>query len=1007
MVMSRKIILRSLLALQLIAGVLPAPAQSNRYQVNHFTDKNGLPSTMINTVIEDNHGYLWIGTVGGGLSRYDGKEFVTFTANDGLYSNTVYNIALDNKGNVWTGHRTGISKFNGNRFKSFEIPNTQQHQFIVGLAAVGDSIIYSGTGNLFGYVVSDSLIQSHPFNRKDSLYVLGGSIAKNRLILLQSNGMLRQLQPNKVTYYEIPGFNLRDKSAPPRLSKYGTKTLFIFLDDKNRFLFDLEKGTFESFQKDYLPIFHDESLNIDFFLAQNNLILHANESGKTDTLIHNVTVNQVIRDKQNIIWMSTSKGLFKITRRKFNLMKASEDPVMGIAVSKEGTIWMGTAFNGLLRIKNGVETRFKDENQKRNQVNQLFRDSKGTLWVATKGGLAKYNEKSDRFDWLKTNDKIPNQWINAISESEEGALWLATVNSGGVYKLNDDQITQYGIKQGLIHPVITVIHASDYYKKTFVGYMGAIGALEDNKVDVINIKALKDVQLTSIDSYNDSIITVGSMGVGLLLYNYKRHSYSIINKSSGLPSDIIYFAKTAPDNSIWIGSQVGFTKLKLTDQLTVESIEHDGESSGLGSAEANQYAYHITRDSILFGTTDGLYIRNQYVPDNYLHPLHLEKVELFFNDTTLYKYATHSGSPFSPPKGVTLPHNQNHLTFYFNQVEKLGAASPKFQYFLENFDKSWSAVTDQHNATYGNIPPGEYRFLVKATNQNGQWSEKPVSYEFTIQPPFYLTRSFLISSAALFITLILVLIRVLAWMRYRKLTQLKEVQLAERERIRKELVKDFHDEVGNYLARIINYVNLLRVNSEHPFSKETLYTKVEETSRKLYTGVRDLIWTIENQNNRFDSLFINLKDFGDQVLSPAINFRAHNDIKSRRLLNDGIAKDILLIYKEAITNVLKHAQASQCVLTIKKSENTIIFQLMDDGVGISPEIIESSSHRSNPNGMGLSNFFERAKRIGGKISIDSELDKGTRITLILNEHSIFKAGTNGNRFLKQREPITK
>jgi signal transduction histidine kinase len=207
------------------------------------------------------------------------------------------------------------------------------------------------------------------------------------------------------------------------------------------------------------------------------------------------------------------------------------------------------------------------------------------------------------------------------------------------------------------------------------------------------------------------------------------------------------------------------------------------------------------------------------------------------------------------------------------------------------------------------------------------------------------------------------------------LLKIKEAGIIESDRLRKELVKDFHDELGNYLARIINYINLLRINTPAPFTREELYAKVEDLSRKLYTGTKDLIWSIDQQLDKADSLFIYIRDFGHSLFSDETNFRAYNTVNKGYTIKEGISRDVVLICKEALTNAYKHSGASEVVLQFSESDNCLNIVIKDNGKGL-PSSLSGT-------GSGLKNFKERAEKVQANLKIWSEENKGTSVTLII------------------------
>lgn len=205
----------------------------------------------------------------------------------------------------------------------------------------------------------------------------------------------------------------------------------------------------------------------------------------------------------------------------------------------------------------------------------------------------------------------------------------------------------------------------------------------------------------------------------------------------------------------------------------------------------------------------------------------------------------------------------------------------------------------------------------------------------------------------------------------------EKIRLQEQENLRKEIARDFHDEMGNQLTRIINYVSLLKLNGSvvgGTSSRTDLYTKVENSAKYLYTGTRDFIWSIDPVNDELSKLFIHIRDFGEKLFEEKeIKFRAFNDVKINVKLPYGFSREANLIFKEAMTNAFKSSQAKNATLSLMSRENGFEFVFEDDGVGFDVERKKVSN--------GLKNIRDRAEKLKAVLTITSEPGKGTRVSL--------------------------
>jgi signal transduction histidine kinase len=238
--------------------------------------------------------------------------------------------------------------------------------------------------------------------------------------------------------------------------------------------------------------------------------------------------------------------------------------------------------------------------------------------------------------------------------------------------------------------------------------------------------------------------------------------------------------------------------------------------------------------------------------------------------------------------------------------------------------------------------------------------------------------------------------------RVNKMLMLERIRVKEQENLRKEIARDFHDEMGNQLTRIINYVSLLKLNADTANSNGTnghngyangsskshdLYSKVEDSAKYLYTGTRDFIWSIDPVNDELSKLFIHIRDFGEKLFEEKnIHFRAFNHVREKIKLPYGFSREANLIFKEAMTNAFKYSEAKNVSLQLKRSDDNLGFEMTfeDDGIGFSTD----ETSKSN----GLKNLRERADRIHGVLRITSVKQNGTKITLSFKLSKTLKYG---------------
>ncbi|MGC3948734.1 MAG: triple tyrosine motif-containing protein [Chryseolinea sp.] len=210
---------------------------------------------------------------------------------------------------------------------------------------------------------------------------------------------------------------------------------------------------------------------------------------------------------------------------------------------------------------------------------------------------------------------------------------------------------------------------------------------------------------------------------------------------------------------------------------------------------------------------DGLYEYNDLDKhDMRSFDIHLTDVKLLYGEYSARDYSDSTYGFYQIPYLPVFPPDRNHLTFQFNRVDKRYSKSVRYKYILENFDKTWSLPSTMDQVTYSNLPPGTYTFRVMSTNNRGSWSDTRIAYTFTIKSPFYQTTAFIVGAFIFVAGVVTLILYLRVKQKVNRIMMMERVRQREQEHLRKEIARDFHDEMGNQLTRIINYVSLLRLN---------------------------------------------------------------------------------------------------------------------------------------------------------------------------------------------------
>jgi two-component sensor histidine kinase len=315
------------------------------------------------------------------------------------------------------------------------------------------------------------------------------------------------------------------------------------------------------------------------------------------------------------------------------------------------------------------------------------------------------------------------------------------------------------------------------------------------------------------------------------------------------------------------------------------------------------------------------------------------------------------------PDQLILSHDQNFLSVEFSALDFSIPKDNKYSYILQGFQDTWM-FTDGSNrtATYTNLPSGEFIFFVKGTNEDGIWNETPASIKIIISPPFWQTWWF-ITFVILAVTFFIYFV---GTMRVKSQLEIEKLKL--------KIASDLHDNIGAGLTEISILSEVAeRIEGNSSSIVKNELQKISETARHLVDSMSDIVWVVNPQRDSLHDLIVKLKDSYNEFFSTiGISFRVDNIEKSDDIkLPMEYKQNLLLMFKEAINNAIKHSSCKKLTLEASYRNDVIEIILKDDGQGFDFDFVKF--------GNGIKNMENRAKKLKGELSWNSEPDKGTTV----------------------------
>jgi len=312
---------------------------------------------------------------------------------------------------------------------------------------------------------------------------------------------------------------------------------------------------------------------------------------------------------------------------------------------------------------------------------------------------------------------------------------------------------------------------------------------------------------------------------------------------------------------------------------------------------------------------------------------------------------------------TTLSASQNNMLIEYVGVDFQSNQPLRYQHKLEGVDTDWSTPTEQRSINFARLPPASYRLLVRAISQEGIASSEPAVIEFRILPPFW--------QRGWFLSMVAVLAGLIIYAAHRRRVD----RLLELERVRTRIATDLHDDIGSNLSQIALLSEVVRqqiMSISSPVNEKLVL--IADTARETVESMRDIVWAINPQRDRFSDLAGRMRRFADDTLGArdiALRFiAAVNDADTK--LGTDVRREVFLIFKEAINNVVRHSDCREAEIKLQTQNGWLVLQVSDDGQGFDCTELNE--------GQGLSSMRERATRLGSQCQIMSN-GKGTTITL--------------------------
>ena len=967
-----------------------AGAATADYYVQSWQADEGLPGNQVNDLLQDRQGFLWLGTIGG-LVRFDGVTFKTFT------SPLIARVAARN---------------------------------IRALAQTADATLLMLPAMGGVVQLQDGRFQAHPLGaglagrQCQTLFVDPGGAVWLGLY----GGQVRRWRDGKISDF-----------APP--AGASTRSLVSFAADHAGGVWIACAGSLYCCRDDRLQEYFNDSADPTaitvvasgraggVWISKARQLLKW-QAGQLSVISTNLpwealggVVLEMFEDSTGGLWIGTSAhGLFRYAEGKFVAEETSQSQITAIMEDREGDIWVAMAGGGVNRLRPKLFKLYNTTAGLPEEVSDaVCADARGGVWLANRrGGVVGIRDGGVSLPLLQAGGRKLRAY--SICADDRGWVWASeddlyrfpedhpdqvqsvsnhlTGDLAGIHVLFKSRAGDLWI--GMDTPVTNRVgcfrggRPEDYFRlETYPGGRpraitedaggriwigteeGQLLQLADGKFTMFTQRdGLPDAPIRALYADPDGYVWIGTVGGGLILW--RQGKFTVIPAAAGLPDDNLAELMEDEAGRMWCGTRGGIFHVARSDLLAYADGRHArvtaaafGKNEGLADISCfgtSQPMAAKTPDGWLwFATRRGVLALDAAALHTNFRPPPVFIDELFVNDR-----------PLTITAPLRVPPLCNKIEFGFSVLSYPAPDQVRLRYQLEGVDSDWVELVNQRRAVYSALRPGAYRLHLQACNNDGVWNEAGASLAFVVRPAWW--QSWWFQGSLLTGLMVGSGLALQFWSQRRlklKLERLEHQQALTKERSR--IARDLHDDLGATVTQVGLMLEELRVTSLSP---EDIRRQSSAISGRVLNLARDLdavVWSVNPGNDSLGELFAYLGQyflecFRRTTTRPRLEVMAAVPVAA---LAPEVRHHLFLVVKEAVNNVIKHAQAGEVTLSLKIVDLVLEIQITDDGRGFqTDDLVRSKRH-------GLPNMRARVEQLGGRFEVSSRPGRGTVIRVVI------------------------
>jgi len=988
------------------------------YQFTHFKhkayDTTSLSASTVTRILEDPSQNLWVGT-SNGINKLDLRthKITRYPLAAAQYSGTgaayIIDMIMDDQGKIVIATYDTVLHFDpitGN----YQIKNEMSQRAPSALRKNNSLLLISSDRVWLGHERGISVYDLHknsgvPLTGKLAQAIEGKRVFKlkmdqqNKVWVSTSEGLLRY-DPETETIQHYP------LDPAPELSKYGVIDL---IQDRNGYF--------------WLGTYH----NVPYVLRPGDGTFRPLKVSNEIGAFHSIP--SIFEDDSGIIWIGGFQGVHKFdpNRWKFQHFKESEIvdglkdvlSIRSFTEKPDGTILIASSGEGLHRFDPRTK-RLTDLNHLYGQLHPRYKeniksilwDSHDYLWIGLwHEGLLRINQSTGETEFFG-DDLLPSLSVRYLIEDRTGGVWVATFGGLLRFETETGQMNLYQASEdslGLTDSGVQVLFSDsrgDLWAGTTKGGLNKFnfsrGTFEKYFYHPGDTSGISYNYITSFAETPSGTLWIGTYGGGLNKLHLPTGKITHYNTSSGLPNDVVYGLLTDPHGQLWISSNAGIT---LFNPLT-EGFRNYDVQDGLQSNEFNSGSYfRSSSGQLFFGGVNGF---NAFYADSITDNQHTPK--LLFTDFLIHNRSMAPGpesplmSTISHTDKIVLSHHQAVFSFQFAALNYTDPLKNQYAYQLEGFDEEWQYLGTRNFITFTNIDPGNYTLKIKGSNNDGIWNDSGLIMEIVILPPWWQSPwAYILYGALIVAGLVFWRKTVINRERLKSQYQLEHLKLEkarEMDRLKSTFFENISHEFRTPLTLIQGPLESI-FRKGVPKELAAPYQVMINNSRRLHELIDQLMDLSKLEAGKMDlqakysdlvpmvsSVF---KMFSTQNADPNINMEL--DIQCKSLWTFFDSDKMQKILYNLISNACKFTKEGTVKLELSESPGWARIMICDTGPGIPSHLQEkifdrfyqTSSRDSihQGTGIGLALTKELIDLHQGRITLESQEQKGSCFTIYL------------------------